>query len=40
MTVGVVCVVVAGGLWMGETLSIRQWVGLILALAAVGLLVG
>ncbi len=40
MTVGVVALVVTGGLLMGETLSVKQWAGLLLAALSVWLLLG
>jgi drug/metabolite transporter (DMT)-like permease len=40
MTVGVVGVVVIGGLLLGETLSVKQWVGVATAAFAVYLLIG
>ncbi len=38
MTVGVVGCVVLGGLLLGETLTLRQWGGVVLATAAIFLL--
>jgi drug/metabolite transporter (DMT)-like permease len=40
MMIGVVGVVALGGILMGETLQLRQWLGLLLALIAVWLLLG
>lgn len=40
MTVGVVGVVVIGGLLMGETLSLKQWAGVVAGVVAVWLLLG
>lgn len=40
MTIGVVCIVVLGGMLMGEAVTIKQWVGVFLALTAVLLLMG
>jgi multidrug transporter EmrE-like cation transporter len=40
MTVGVVCLVVVGGMLLGETIALRQWIGVAVALLAIWFLLG